>query len=49
VSALAAVTLRRQAAPGLLVTYADAVAKLPIGPDGRRQRRGSPAGHLPGA
>jgi site-specific recombinase XerD len=42
-SALAAVTLRRQGAPGLLVTYADAVARLPIGPDGRRQRRNAAA------
>ena len=33
-SALAAVTLRRQGAPGLLVTYAEVVAGLPIGPDG---------------
>jgi hypothetical protein len=51
-SALAAVTLRRQGAPGLLVTYADAVAGLPIGPDGKRQRaqrRRPAAGHLPGA
>jgi integrase len=42
-SALAAVTLRRQGAPGLLVTYADAVARLPIGPDGKRQRRNAAA------
>jgi len=42
-SALAAVTLRRQGAPGLLVTYADAVAELPIGPDGKRQRRNAAA------
>ena len=42
-SALAAVTLRRQGAPGLLVTYADAVAGLPIGPDGKRQRRNAAA------
>jgi hypothetical protein len=32
VSAPAAVTLRRQGAPDLLVAYADAVAALPIGP-----------------
>jgi hypothetical protein len=38
-SAPAAVTLRRQGAPDLLVGYADAVAQLPIGPDGRRLRR----------
>ena len=38
-SAQAAVTLRRQGAPDLLVAYADAVAALPIGPDGRRIRR----------
>jgi len=43
VSALAAVALRRRGAPGLLVAYADAVAKLPIGPDGRRQRRNAAA------
>jgi hypothetical protein len=42
-SALAAVTLRRQGAPSLLVTYADAVAGLPIGPDGKRQRRNAAA------
>jgi integrase len=39
VSALAAVTLRRQGAPDLLVAYAEAVADLPIGPNGKRQRR----------
>ena len=44
-SALAAVTLRRQGAPDLLVAYADAVATLPIGPDGRRLRRNA-AGRL---
>ena len=38
-SAPAAVTLRRQGAPDLLVAYADAVAALPIGPDARRIRR----------
>src|SRR6516164_1974253 len=45
VSAPAAVTLRRQGAPDLLVAYADAVAALPIGPDGRRIRRNA-AGRL---
>ena len=44
-SAQAAVTLRRQGAPDLLVAYADAVAVLPIGPDGRRIRRNA-AGRL---
>jgi hypothetical protein len=39
VSAAAAVTLRRQGAPDLLIAYADAVARLPIGPNGRRLRR----------
>ena len=43
VSAPAAVTLRRQGAPDLLVAYADAVAALPIGPDGRRLRRNAAA------
>jgi site-specific recombinase XerD len=42
-SARAAVTLRRQGAPGLLVAYADAVADLPIGPDGKRHRRNAAA------
>ena len=42
-SAPAAVTLRRQGAPDLLVAYADAVAALPIGPDGRRIRRNAAA------
>ena len=42
-SAPAAVTLRRQGAPDLLVAYADAVAELPIGPDGRRIRRNAAA------
>src|SRR6516165_12694960 len=45
VSAPAAVILRRQGAPDLLVAYADAVAALPIGPDGRRIRRNA-AGRL---
>jgi site-specific recombinase XerD len=45
VSAPAAVTLRRQGAPDLLVAYADTVAALPIGPDGRRIRRNA-AGRL---
>ncbi|HEY6311522.1 MAG TPA: tyrosine-type recombinase/integrase [Streptosporangiaceae bacterium] len=44
-SAAAAVTLRRQGAPDLLVAYADAVAVLPIGPDARRIRRNA-AGRL---
>ena len=44
-SAPAAVTLRRQGAPDLLVAYANAVAALPIGPDGRRIRRNA-AGRL---
>jgi integrase len=39
VSVSAAVALRRQGAPDLLVAYADAVAALPIGPDARRIRR----------
>jgi hypothetical protein len=43
VSAAAAVTLRRQGAPDLLVGYADAVAALPIGPDARRLRRNAAA------
>ena len=43
VSAPAAVTLRRQGAPDLLVAYADAVAELPIGPDGQRIRRNAAA------
>ena len=42
-SAAAAVTLRRQGAPDLLVAYADAVAALPIGPDARRLRRNAAA------
>ena len=42
-SAAAAVTLRRQGAPDLLVGYADAVAALPIGPDARRLRRNAAA------
>ena len=44
-SAAAAVTLRRQEAPDLLVAYANAVAVLPIGPDARRIRRNA-AGRL---
>ena len=42
-SAAAAVTLRRQGAPDLLVGYADAVAALPVGPDARRLRRNAAA------
>ncbi len=38
-SAPAAVTLRRQGAPDLLVAYAAVVAELPAGPDARRIRR----------
>jgi integrase len=45
VSVPAAVTLRRQGAPDLLIAYADAVAALPIGPDARRIRRNA-AGRL---
>ena len=39
----AVVALRRQGAPDLLVAYADAVAVLPMGPDGRRIRRNAAA------
>jgi site-specific recombinase XerD len=39
VSAPALVTLRRRGAPDLLVSYAEAVAQLPVGPDAKRQRR----------
>jgi site-specific recombinase XerD len=39
VSAPAVVTLRRLGAPDLLVAYAEAVARLPIGPDAKRLRR----------
>ena len=42
-SAPAAVTLRRQGAPDLLVAYADAVAALPVSRDGRRIRRNAAA------
>jgi hypothetical protein len=38
-SAAAAVTLRRQGAPDLLIAYADAVAQLPTNPDCKRLRR----------
>lgn len=38
-SAPAAVTLRRQGAPDLLVAYAAVVADLPLNPDARRVRR----------
>ena len=38
-NAPAVVTLRRQGAPDLLITYAEAVAQLPIGPDAKRHRR----------
>jgi hypothetical protein len=43
VSAPAALTLRREGAPDLLVAYADHVAGLPIGPDGKRLRRNAAA------
>jgi site-specific recombinase XerD len=45
VSLPAAVALRRQGAPDLLVAYADALAALPVGPDARRIRRNA-AGRL---
>ena len=51
-SAPAAVTLRRQGAPDLLIAYADAVAQLPIGPDAKRhaaQRSQRAAGRAPAA
>src|SRR5258706_346648 len=38
-SATAAVRLRRQGAPDLLIAYADAIAQLPTGPDCKRLRR----------
>jgi site-specific recombinase XerD len=38
-SAAAAVTLRRQGAPDLLIAYADAVAQQPTNPDCKRLRR----------
>lgn len=38
-SARAAVSLRQEGAPNLLVSYAEAVEGLPIGPDARRIRR----------
>jgi hypothetical protein len=38
-NAPAAVTLRRQGAPDLLVAYAAVVAELPVNPDARRIRR----------
>lgn len=38
-SAAAAITLRRQGAPDLLIAYADAVAQLPTNPDCKRLRR----------
>ncbi len=46
VSVPAAVALHRQGAPDLLVAYADAVAALPISPNGRRNRSGSSARRL---
>jgi site-specific recombinase XerD len=39
VSAPSVVTLQRQGAPDLLIAYAHAVARLPIGPDAKRHRR----------
>jgi hypothetical protein len=39
VSGRAAVVLRRDGAPDLLLAYAEAVERLPIGPDARRIRR----------
>lgn len=44
-SAPAAVALRRQGAPDLLITYAGALAALPLNPDARRIRRNA-AGRL---
>jgi site-specific recombinase XerD len=43
VSLPAAVTLRRQRAPDLLVAYADAVGELALNPDARRIRRNAAA------
>jgi site-specific recombinase XerD len=43
VSLPAAVVLRRQGAPDLLVAYADAVAALPVAADGRRIRHNAAA------
>jgi hypothetical protein len=43
VSAPAAVALRRQGAPDLLIAYADALAALPVSPDARRVRRNAAA------
>jgi site-specific recombinase XerD len=43
VSVPAAVALRRQAAPDLLIAYADALAGLPLNPDARRIRRNAAA------
>ena len=42
-SAPAVVALRRQGAPDLLVAYAEAVERQPIGPDARRIRRAAAA------
>ncbi len=42
-NAPAAVTLRRQGAPDLLVAYAAVVAELPVNPDARRIRRNGAA------
>ena len=46
-SAPAVVTLRRQAAPNLLIAYAEAVAQLPINPDAKRLRRNAATRLLP--
>ena len=42
-NAPAAITLRRQGAPDLLIGYADAVAAMPVNPDARRIRRNAAA------
>ena len=39
----AAVTLRREGAPDLLVAYADALTALPLNPDAKRIRRNAAA------
>src|SRR5258708_5183246 len=43
VNAPAAIALRRQGAPDLLIGYADAVAAMPVNPDARRIRRNAAA------
>lgn len=42
-NAPAAIALRRQGAPDLLIGYADAVAAMPVNPDARRIRRNAAA------